>query len=99
MDLEQRSRSREIPADLRIAPGLRIAVVGSGISGLSAAWLLAQRHRVTLFEADQRIGGHSHTVEVAGMPVDTGFIVFNDSTYPNLVALFRHLGVETRTTA
>ncbi len=79
--------------------GLRIAVVGSGISGLSAAWLLAQRHRVTLFEADQRIGGHSHTVEVAGTPVDTGFIVLNEATYPNLTALFRHLDVETHTTA
>ncbi len=79
--------------------GMRIAVVGSGISGLSAAWLLAQRHDVTLFEADDRIGGHSHTVEVAGTAVDTGFIVFNDSTYPNLTALFRHLGVATTTTA
>jgi predicted NAD/FAD-binding protein len=79
--------------------GLDIAVVGSGISGLSAAWLLAQRHRVTLFEADQRIGGHSHTVAVAGIPVDTGFIVFNESTYPNLTALFRHLAVETIPTA
>jgi predicted NAD/FAD-binding protein len=82
---------------------LHIAVVGSGISGLSAAWLLAQRHRVTLFEADQRIGGHSHTVEVpgeiAGTPVDTGFIVFKEATYPNLTALFRHLAVETTSTA
>ncbi len=88
--------------------GLHIAVVGSGISGLSAAWLLAQRHRVTLFEADERIGGHSHTVEVGhtaaaaeagGTPVDTGFIVFNEATYPNLTALFRHLEVETVSTA
>lgn len=78
---------------------LRIAVVGSGISGLAAAWLLAQRHHVTLFEADARIGGHSHTVEAAGTPVDTGFIVFNDATYPNLVALFDHLGVATTDTA
>ena len=79
--------------------GLRIAVVGSGIAGLSAAWLLAQHHRVTLFEADRRIGGHSHTVEVSGTPVDTGFIVLNEATYPNLTALFRHLDVETNTTA
>lgn len=83
--------------------GQRIAVVGSGISGLSAAWLLAKRHRVTLFEADQRLGGHSHTVDVptagGNTPVDTGFIVFNQATYPNLTALFRHLGVETSTTA
>ena len=76
----------------------RIAVVGSGISGLSAAWLLSQRHSVTLFEADTRIGGHSHTVLVDGTPVDTGFIVYNEATYPNLTALFRHLGVATRPT-
>lgn len=75
---------------------LRVAVVGSGISGLSAAWLLSARHHVTLFEAEHRLGGHSHTVEVAGMPVDTGFIVYNDTTYPNLAALFDHLGVATK---
>ncbi len=72
---------------------LRIAVIGSGISGLSAAWLLDKHHDVTLFEADDRIGGHSHTVDVGGLTVDTGFIVFNQQTYPNLTALLRHLGV------
>lgn len=74
----------------------RIAVVGSGISGLSAAWLLSSRHRVTLFEADGRLGGHSHTVNAEGTPVDTGFIVYNEATYPNLTALFGHLGVATK---
>ncbi len=75
---------------------LKIAVIGSGISGLSAAWLLSKRHRVTLFEADPRIGGHSHTVDVGNVPVDTGFIVYNERTYPNLTALFDHLGVATK---
>ena len=75
---------------------LDIAVVGSGISGLAAAWLLAQRHRVTVFEGDSRIGGHSHTVDVGPVAVDTGFIVYNETTYPNLTALFRHLDVPTR---
>ncbi len=76
-----------------------IAVVGSGISGLSAAWLLSKHHNVTLFERDGRIGGHSNTVDVSrrGGPVavDTGFIVYNEACYPNLVALFEHLGVPT----
>jgi hypothetical protein len=71
------------------------AVVGSGIAGMSAAWLLSQRHRVTLYDREPRIGGHSHTVDVAGVPVDTGFIVYNEPNYPNLSALFRHLGVAT----
>lgn len=75
---------------------LDIAIVGSGISGLSAAWLLSKRHRVTVFEADSRIGGHSHTVDVDGTAVDTGFIVYNERTYPNLTALFDHLGVATK---
>ncbi len=78
---------------------LNIAVVGSGISGLSAAWLLSQRHNVTLLEADDRIGGHTHTVDVcvdgAAMAVDTGFIVYNRATYPNLSALFDYLNVPT----
>lgn len=73
-----------------------IAVIGSGISGLAAAWLLAQRHAVTLIEADRRLGGHSHTNMVEGVPVDSGFIVFNPPSYPNLVALFKHLGVATK---
>ena len=76
-----------------------IAVIGSGIAGLSAAWLLSRRYRVTLFEAAPQLGGHSHTVEVeAGgraMLVDAGFIVFNERAYPNLIRLFRHLGVAT----
>lgn len=80
------------------APGQKIAVVGSGIAGLSAAWLLSQGHEVHLFEADTRIGGHSNTLMAAGLPVDTGFIVFNQATYPNLTALFAHLGVATRPT-
>jgi uncharacterized protein len=75
---------------------LKIAVVGSGISGLSAAWQLSRSHSVTLFEADNRIGGHTHTVDVDGTAVDTGFIVFNEATYPNLTALFKHLGVATK---
>ena len=81
---------------------LRIAVVGGGIAGLSAAWLLSQRHEVTVFEAEGRPGGHSHTVDVPGpqnsapVPVDTGFIVYNEPAYPNLTALFAHLGVPTQ---
>ncbi len=79
--------------------GQRIAVVGAGIAGLSAAWLLARAHRVTLFEANDYLGGHTHTVDVTldgiTAPVDTGFLVFNDRTYPQLIALFEHLGVAT----
>lgn len=78
---------------------LNIAIIGSGISGLSAAWLLSQRHEVTVFEAAGRVGGHSHTVEfdsAAGrVSVDTGFIVYNEVTYPNLTALFQVLDVPT----
>ena len=77
---------------------MKIAVIGSGISGLSAAWALHAHHEVVVYEADARLGGHSNTIEVPladgrRIPVDTGFIVFNDVTYPNLVRLFDHLGV------
>lgn len=79
-----------------------IAVIGSGISGLAAAWLLSRSHDVTIYEAEQRPGGHSNTVEVDGpagrVPVDTGFIVYNTASYPNLIALFDHLGVATAPT-
>lgn len=82
---------------------LEIAVIGSGISGLSAAWLLDQHHSVTVYEASDRIGGHSNTVEaiVDGrpIPVDTGFIVYNEPTYPNLTALFAALDVPTAPTS
>src|SRR5690606_28584344 len=77
-----------------------IAVIGSGIAGMSAAWLLSQKHEVTVYERNKRLGGHSNTVVVdtslGPTPVDTGFIVFNDATYPNLIALFEHPGVETK---
>ena len=81
---------------------LNVAIVGAGISGMSATWLLSRRHHVTLYEADPRLGGHSLTVEApsaAGpMPVDMGFIVYNEQNYPNLVAMFDHLGVPTKPT-
>ncbi len=75
----------------------RIAVIGTGIAGLSAAWLLQQRHDVTVYEAEDRVGGHSCTLATPwGVPVDVGFIVYNETNYPNLTALFRHVGVATR---
>lgn len=79
------------------SPRQNIAVIGSGIAGLSAAWLLARHHMVTLYEAAPRVGGHSHTVDTpSGQPVDIGFIVYNEQNYPNLTALFRHLGIATQ---
>jgi predicted NAD/FAD-binding protein len=76
---------------------VRIAIVGTGVAGLAAAHRLAPRHELTLFEADARVGGHVHTheLELEGrrVAVDTGFIVFNDRTYPGFVALLDELGV------
>jgi len=83
--------------DLPVAPK-RIAVIGGGISGMGAAHALSRDHHVTLFEAEPRLGGHARTV-LAGrsgeQPVDTGFIVYNDINYPNLVRLFDELDVPT----
>jgi predicted NAD/FAD-binding protein len=77
----------------------RIAVIGSGVSGVSAAWALSKRHDVTLYEAERRPGGHTCTVDIdhdgKPMSVDVGFIVFNERNYPNLTALFRHLDVKS----
>jgi len=78
---------------------MRIAIVGSGISGLSAAWALRDVAEVTVYEKNTRIGGHSNTVDVdydgTQIAVDTGFIVYNELNYPNMIALFAHLGVKT----
>jgi uncharacterized protein len=78
---------------------LSIAVIGSGISGLSAAWLLSKSHDVTVYEAADRVGGHSHTVTLTAgggrIAVDTGFMVYNEPSYPNLTALFAELQVPT----
>ncbi len=77
-----------------------IAVVGGGIAGLSTAWLLSKSHRVTLIEAADYLGGHSNTIDIetrsGRVPVDTGFIVYNPPNYPNLTALFDHLGIATK---
>jgi predicted NAD/FAD-binding protein len=78
---------------------MKLAVVGSGIAGLSSAWLLSKQHHVTLFEAASKLGGHTNTVDVCvdgkTFPVDTGFLVCNTRTYPNLIALFEYLKVTT----
>ena len=76
--------------------GRRIAVIGGGISGLTAGYVLSRTDRVTLFEADRRLGGHADTHLVGPVPVDTGFIVYNEHTYPLLTRLFAELGVRTR---
>ena len=81
---------------------MRIAVVGSGIAGLSAAWLLHREHEVTILEKDNRFGGHAHTVEIkndqdnTSIAVDSGFIVYNTLNYPNLIGLFDALDIKTQ---
>ncbi|MGA4636334.1 NAD(P)/FAD-dependent oxidoreductase [Pseudomonas solani] len=81
---------------------MRVAIIGSGISGLTCAWLLSRRHDIQLFEASDWIGGHTHTVDVQlggrDYAVDTGFIVFNDWTYPNFIRLLERLGVASQPT-
>ncbi len=86
---------------------MKIAVIGGGVSGLVSAWLLGHRHEVRLFESEERLGGHAHTVDVVepgedGSPerthaIDTGFMVFNEPNYPNLCRIFEQLGVRSRT--
>jgi predicted NAD/FAD-binding protein len=80
----------------------RLAIVGSGISGMAAAWFLHRRFDITLFEKEDRLGGHTNTVLLPDgngeFPMDTGFMVFNHVTYPLLTRLFRELGVETEET-
>lgn len=82
---------------------MQIAVIGSGISGLAAAHYLSARHTVTVFEANKRLGGHTATMDVQlgirRFSIDTGFIVFNDWTYPNFIALMDELGVTSRPTS
>lgn len=77
---------------------MKIAVVGGGIGGISTAWLLSQENEVDIYEADDRLGGHTCTIDVdcgsGPFPIDTGFQVFNRRTYPNLTRFFQHLGIE-----
>ena len=81
---------------------MKIAVVGSGISGLACAYLLHNKHDLTLFESEKKPGGHVNTVETKGktgtFQVDTGFIVFNQENYPNLIRLLDQLGVQSQPT-
>ncbi|MFO0813113.1 MAG: FAD-dependent oxidoreductase [Gemmatales bacterium] len=79
---------------------MRIAIIGSGISGLVCAYFLSKHHEVTIYEASDRVGGHTHTVQTpSGHAVDTGFIVFNYENYPNFTGLLRELGVTAQPTS
>ena len=110
LTLERTARTVTSVSSPTVPPRVRerIAVVGSGVSGLTAAYILAGQHKVALFEAEGRLGGHAHTHDVrvgsggegaaATLPVDSGFIVHNDRTYPLLQRLFRELHIETRPT-
>ena len=76
---------------------MNVAVIGSGAAGLTAAWALSKHHDVTLYEAEKRLGGHANTIDVecdgATIPVDTGFIVYNETNYPQFVRLLAALEV------
>lgn len=77
----------------------RIAIIGSGVSGLGCLYFLCKRHDITLFDSNLRPGGHAHTIDVEEpttgkkLPMDTGFMVFNEVTYPMLCRLFKQLGI------
>ena len=79
---------------------MKIAVIGSGISGLSAAYYLSKKYKVDLFEKEERFGGHSHTIDIKldedtnKILADIGFIVFNKTTYPNLINFFKEINVD-----
>jgi len=98
-------KGKETPGERgETSSGHRIAVIGGGVSGIVAAWLLQKEHQVTLFEANTYLGGHTHTVVLrdgpdAGTPVDTGFIVLNDRTYPEFRKFLAALEISTRNTA
>ena len=81
---------------------MKIAIVGSGISGLTSAYLISKKHDVTIFEGNDYVGGHTHTVPVTlddkNFQVDTGFIVCNDRNYPNFLKLMRQLNVDIQPT-
>jgi predicted NAD/FAD-binding protein len=99
MDSKITSLARADAQSAGAHPRKKIALVGTGISGLAAAWLLHQRHDITVYEQNDYVGGHSNTAEFEldgqTIPVDTGFIVYNPVNYPNLVAMFEHLDVPT----
>ena len=81
----------------------KIAIIGSGISGLSCAYFLRNQFDITIFEANHYLGGHTNTVTVreglSNIPVDTGFMVYNDYTYPNLIKLFKELEINSYDTS
>jgi predicted NAD/FAD-binding protein len=81
---------------------MKVAIIGSGISGLTSAWLLNRKHDITVYESESWVGGHTHTVKVSvngeTHAIDTGFIVFNDWTYPNFIRLMGELGVAYKAT-
>ncbi len=91
---------QDVKALVYFSNPMKIAVLGSGISGLASAWLLSQKHEVTLFEKEDYCGGHSHTIDVSlrgkTFPIDTGFMVFNLKGYPQLAKFMRHLGIKTQ---